>query len=79
MRSAVIPSQVINCHGGMSLVLEAFPSEHVWRVRTYNSMQGDHYVPGSRIFENRWTHLAVVRESLYVARLVCKTSAELPQ
>ena len=53
--------QVINCHGGMSLVLEAFPRDQVWRVRTYNSNQGDHYVPGANIAPNRWTHLAVVR------------------
>ena len=52
--------QVINCHGGMSLVLEAFPGDQVWRVRTYNSNQGDHYVPGATIVPNRWTHLAVV-------------------
>lgn len=81
--------QVINCHGGMSLVVEAFPSDgvrfptdfpgfrwcfidfsiaftltsentQVWRVRTYNGQQGDHYVPGATIVANRWTHLAVV-------------------
>ena len=52
--------QVVNCHGGMSLVLEAFPNEQVWRVRTYNGVQGDHYVPGATITPNRWTHLAVV-------------------
>ena len=33
--------QVINCHGGMALVVEAFPNEQVWRVRTYNSRQGE--------------------------------------
>eukprot|EP01045_Picozoa_sp_COSAG04_P006600 COSAG04_NODE_327_length_16667_cov_12.707991_10_plen_487_part_00 len=52
--------QVVNCHGGMSFVLEAFPQDQIWRVRTYNGAQGDHYVPGGAIVPNRWTHLAMV-------------------
>eukprot|EP01050_Picozoa_sp_SAG11_P041721 SAG11_NODE_18841_length_480_cov_0.787402_1_plen_125_part_00 len=44
----------------MSLVLEAFPSENVWRVRTYNAVDGDNKVPGATITPNRWTSLVLV-------------------
>ena len=44
----------------MSLVLEAFPQDNIWRVRTYNAADGDNKVPGAAIHPNRWTSLVLV-------------------
>ena len=52
--------QVVNCHGAMSLVLEAFPQENVWRARTFNGDDGDNKVTGAAITPNRWTSLVMV-------------------